>query len=72
MTTNVGTIDRTLRILAGFALIAAALGLFGTPYQTVWGWVGLIPLATGLVGWCPLYSILGVRSCKPATAADAR
>ena len=53
MTANVGTIDRVLRIVVGLALIAAALGLFGPAYQTVWGWIGLIPLATGLVSWCP-------------------
>jgi Protein of unknown function (DUF2892) len=66
MTANVGTIDRVLRIVVGLALIAAALGLFGAAYQTVWGWIGLIPLATGLVSWCPAYTILGVRTCKAA------
>lgn len=64
MITNVGTIDRVLRILAGLALIAVALGFFGSDYQTVWGWIGLIPLATGLVGWCPLYTVLGLKTYK--------
>lgn len=68
MTSNVGTIDRVLRIVVGLALIGAALGLFGSSYQTVWGWLGLIPLATGLVSWCPAYRILGIRTCKPAAA----
>lgn len=68
MTTNVGTINRVLRIVVGFALIATALGLFGPAYQTVWGWIGVIPLVTGLVSWCPAYTILGIRSCKPAAA----
>ena len=66
MTANVGTIDRVLRIVVGLALIAAALGLFGPAYQTVWGWIGLILLATGLVSWCPAYTILGVRTYKAA------
>ena len=68
MTANVGTIDRVLRIVVGLALIAAALGLFGSAYQTVWGWIGLVPLATGLVSWCPAYTILGIRTCKAAAA----
>ena len=68
MSINVGTFDRVLRIVAGFALVAVALGLFGADYQTVWGWVGLIPIATGLVGWCPLYTALGLKTCKPAAA----
>ena len=72
MTTNVGTIDRALRIVFGLALVAAALGLFGPAYQTIWGWIGLIPLATGLVSWCPVYSILGIKTCKPAAAASSR
>lgn len=66
MFANVGTIDRVLRIVVGLALIAAAVGLFGAGYQTVWGWIGFIPLATGLVGWCPLYNVLGVKSCRSA------
>lgn len=68
MTANVGTIDRVLRIVVGLALIAVALGLFGQAYQTVWGWIGLLPLATGLASWCPAYTILGIRTCKPAAA----
>jgi hypothetical protein len=64
MTANVGTIDRAARIVIGLSLIAAALGLFGPAYQSVWGWIGVIPVLTGLIGWCPLYSILGIRACK--------
>jgi hypothetical protein len=58
--TNEGTIDRVLRVLVGLALIAIA---FVGP-QTPWGWVGLVPLLTGLVGTCPLYTVLGIRTCK--------
>jgi Protein of unknown function (DUF2892) len=64
MTSNVGTPDRVLRIIAGVALIAVALGLFGSAYQTVWGWVGVVPLTTGLLGWCPLYKTLDLKTCR--------
>jgi hypothetical protein len=55
MTRNEGNLDRALRIIAGLALISL---VFIGP-QTPWGWIGLVPLVTGLVGMCPLYSILG-------------
>ena len=59
MTKNEGTLDRTLRVVAGIALIALAWsGTIGA-----WGWIGLVPLVTGAVGVCPLYSMLGVRTC---------
>jgi fatty acid desaturase len=58
--TNEGTIDRVLRVFVGLALIAI---VFVGP-QTPWGWVGLVPLLTGLVGTCPLYTVLGIRTCK--------
>jgi hypothetical protein len=59
MKTNEGTIDRALRILAGLVLIAlAATGTVG-----VWGWIGVVPLATGLLGWCPAYTLLGINTC---------
>lgn len=71
MFANVGTIDRVVRIVVGLALIAAAVGLFGVSYQTVWGWIGFIPLATGLVGWCPLYTVLGLKTCRSTAAVKA-
>jgi hypothetical protein len=55
-----GTIDRVLRVGLGVALIAL---VFVGP-QTPWGWLGLVPLLTGLVGFCPLYRLVGVNSCK--------
>ena len=55
---NVGGIDRVLRILAGLGLVAWAL--MGGP---VWAWIGVVPLATGAVGFCPLYPMLGLNSC---------
>ena len=57
--TNEGTIDRVLRVIVGAALIAI---VFVGP-QNPWGWIGLIPLVTGLVGICPLYMILGINTC---------
>jgi hypothetical protein len=57
--TNVGNIDRILRILVGLVLIAL---VFVGP-QTPWGWIGLIPLATGLLRTCPLYSLIGLSTC---------
>ncbi|MFN7180907.1 DUF2892 domain-containing protein [Hyphomonas sp.] len=57
--TNEGTIDRALRVIVGLALIAI---VFVGP-QTPWGWIGLVPLATGLIGWCPAYTLLGISTC---------
>lgn len=56
---NEGNIDRILRVVVGAALIAL---VFVGP-QTAWGWVGLLPLVTGLVGTCPAYSLLGINTC---------
>lgn len=59
MKQNVGGIDRTVRIVAGLALIAlAATGTVG-----VWGWIGVVPLLTAGLGICPLYSVLGFSTC---------
>lgn len=59
MKTNVGGIDKILRIVIGIALIAmAALGVVG-----VWGWIGVVPLLTGLFGTCPAYTLLGMNTC---------
>jgi hypothetical protein len=57
--TNVGGMDRILRIAVGVILIA--LTLMGT--IGAWGWIGLVPLATGFMRSCPLYSILGMNTC---------
>jgi hypothetical protein len=59
MTRNVGGIDKWLRIAAGLALIA--LGLFGP--LGWWGVIGVVPLVTGLMGNCPVYSLIGVNTC---------
>lgn len=60
MKLNVGGIDRILRILVGVVLI----GLAATGQVGWWGWLGVIPLATGIIGWCPPYAILGFNTCK--------
>jgi len=57
--TNEGTLDRALRVIAGTVLISL---VFVGP-QTPWGWLGIVPLATGLIGSCPLYSLLGINTC---------
>lgn len=64
--TNVGGIDRVLRILAGVALLAVFF-LYPDASWRYWTLIGIIPLATGLLSTCPLYSILGLSSC-PAKA----
>ncbi|MFO1415398.1 MAG: DUF2892 domain-containing protein [Burkholderiales bacterium] len=60
MTSNVGGIDRVIRIVVGLALIAATLmGAIGA-----WGWIGVVPLATGLIRWCPAYLPFGMNTCR--------
>jgi len=59
MKTNVGSIDRALRVVVGLVLIGLTLaGMIG-----VWGWIGIIPIATGLFSFCPLYTLLGMNTC---------
>jgi uncharacterized membrane protein YccC len=62
MTANVGSLDRTLRILVGLGLIAL---VFVGPH-TPWGWIGLVPLASGLFRFCPAYTLLGIKTCRTA------
>lgn len=59
MKPNVGGIDRILRILVGLILI----GLAATGTVGLWGWVGVVPLATGAIGWCPPYALFGWNTC---------
>jgi cadmium resistance protein CadD (predicted permease) len=59
MPRNEGTLDRALRIIVGLVLLAL---VFVGP-KTMWGLIGLIPLITGLIGYCPLYQILGMNTC---------
>lgn len=56
---NVGSVDRVLRIIVGLVLIGLTLnGTIG-----VWGWIGVVPLLTGLFKFCPLYSVIGLSTC---------
>ena len=59
MKSNVGSIDRIVRVVAGLAIIAA-----GIAFQSWWGVLGIIPLATATIGWCPAYLPFGISSCR--------
>ncbi len=58
MKANVGQMDRLLRLVAGAAIIAA-----GVYYQSWWGAIGVVPIATALLRWCPGYALLGIGTC---------
>lgn len=69
MMMNEGTLDRAIRVVLGIALISL---VFVGP-QSYWGLVGLVPLATGLIGFCPLYRIVGISTCRvPERKTGAR
>lgn len=57
---NVGNLDRAARFIIGIILIAM---VFVGPKVT-WGWIGLVPLLTGLIRWCPAYRLFGISTCK--------
>lgn len=65
MKTNEGGIDRIVRIIAGLVLI----GLAYTGAVGMWGYIGVVPLATGLIGWCPAYTLLGMNTCSMKSKA---
>ena len=60
MTKNIASIERNVRIVAGIGILSLA---FIGP-ETKWGYLGLIPLTKGLIGWCPAYQLLGISTCK--------
>lgn len=62
---NEGTIDRVLRVVAGLALVIMAY----TETLGVWAWIGIVPLVTGIVGWCPAYKLLGIKTCSVKQAS---
>lgn len=62
MTRNEGNIDRIVRVVLALVIFAA-----GFYFQSWLGLIGLVPLATGLIGWCPLYSLVGINTCPVAT-----
>lgn len=57
---NTGAVDRALRVIVGLALIALA----ATHTIGVWGWIGIVPLLTGIFSFCPVYALLGMNTCK--------
>ncbi len=63
MTQNIGNIERVIRAIIGSVFIAL---VFVGP-QTTWGWLGVIPLATAMIGWCPPYAIFGINTCGKRT-----
>ena len=63
MKANVGTLDRAARIIVGLALIAFAVMATGVAWSWV-GWIGIVPLVTGIAGRCPTYSIFGINTCS--------
>ena len=68
MAKNVGSIDRVLRIVAGIALLAYAIAGPETGYN-MFGFIGVVPLLTAVMGWCPAYSLFGLKTC-PATKSS--
>ena len=60
MKKNVGSVERVIRVIAGIAIISLAFVGPSSP----WAYLGIIPLATGLIGWCPPYALLGISTCK--------
>lgn len=60
MQRNIGNAERVIRVVAGLGILS--LTVIGP--QTQWGFLGLVPLATGLFGWCPPYAIFGINTCK--------
>lgn len=64
MPTNMGSVDRIARIVLGLVLIAFALGFLlpGSAYAWI-GWIGVVPLLTAILGFCPLYTVLGLSTC---------
>ena len=60
MTRNIGNLERIVRIIAGLAILSL---VFIVP-KSLWGLIGVVPLLTGLIGWCPPYALLGISTCK--------
>lgn len=65
MTRNVGTVDRILRILVGVALIAFAIAEPDVGWSWI-GWIGVVPILTAFIGWCPAYRVVGMSTCSHA------
>ncbi|WP_298139329.1 DUF2892 domain-containing protein [Acidiferrobacter sp.] len=68
MTVNEGLLDRIIRVVIGLVLIALAV----TGRWAPWGWIGVLPLITGLVGFCGLYQVLGIKTCPIKAGKNAQ
>lgn len=68
LTHNVGNIDRIIRVIVGLGLISL---VFVGP-ETLWGWLGLLPLATAVVGYCPPYALLGLNTCSTKSSDETK
>jgi len=66
MKRNVGTMDRVIRIFIG--LVGLSFAFIGS---SAWGYLGFVPLVTGIIGWCPPYHLLGISTCKKCTDNDS-
>ncbi len=67
ITKNVGSVERVIRVVIGLALLSVVVLVEGN--ARYWGLIGLVPLATGAVGWCPPYALLGINTCRTTAAA---
>ncbi len=67
MNKNIGNIERALRAIVGLALIAYAI--WGTGAYTMYAWIGVVPLLTAVIGWCPPYALLGINTCSAKKAS---
>jgi hypothetical protein len=65
MQKNVGSADRVVRVVAGLAIIGA-----GVYYQAWWGAIGIVPLATAALGWCPPYGLFGINTCSMKASSE--
>ena len=65
MKINMGALDRILRLVVGIAIL-----VLGYTYQTWWGLVGLVPLGTAAIGWCPVYLPFGLSTCKKPASTE--
>lgn len=60
MTKNIGGVERVIRVVAGLVILSLA---FVGPHSP-WGYIGVLPILTGLIGWCPPYALFGFSTCK--------
>ena len=67
MRKNIGNIERVLRVVAGLFILALTI----TGPQSLWGLLGIVPLATGIIGWCPPYALLGISTCRKPNTGQA-